>query len=171
MHRSVTKLCLPICDPMDGSMLGFPVHHYPPEFAQIHVHWVSDAIQPSHPLSPSSPLPSLPYQGLFQWAGSSNQVAKYWSFRFSISPSNKRIQDWFLRTDWLDLLAVQGTLKSLFQHHNSKASILWQSAFLMVQLSHLYMTTRKTIPLTMWPLPSKWYLCFLIGLSQFGQKT
>ena len=96
----------------------------------------------------SSGLQLFQHQGLYKWVSSSYQVAKYWSFSFSISPFNE--YSWFisLRIDWLDLLAVQGTLKSLLQHHSSKASVLWHSAFLMVQLSYLYMTTGKTIALT-----------------------
>ena len=97
---------------------------------QTHVHWVGDAIQPSHPLSSLSP-PALnlsQHQGLFKWVSSSHQVAKYWSFSFSISPSNEHLGLIFFRMDWLDLFAVQGTLKSLLKHHSSKASILWCSA-------------------------------------------
>ena len=93
---------------------------------------------------------------------------KYWNFSFSINPSNEYSGLISFRMDWLDLLAVQGTLKSLLQHHSSKASILWHSAFFMVQLSHLYMTTGKTIALTSGPLSAKLCLCFLIcclGLS------
>ena len=112
---------------------------------QTHVHWVSNAIQPSHLLlSPSPPAfnPSQ-HQGLFQWVSSSHHVAKCWSF--SISLSNEYSGPISFRMDWLDLLAVQGTLKSLLQHHSSKASILRWSAFYISQLSHPYMTTGKTI--------------------------
>ena len=135
---------------MNCSTSVFPVLHYFSEFAQTHVHWVGDAIQPSHPLSsPSPPAFNLSqHQGLFQWVRSLHQVAKYWSFSFSISPSNEHSGLISLRMDWLDLLAVQGTLKSLLQHHSSKASILQCSAFFMVQLSHQGMTTGKTIALT-----------------------
>ena len=107
-------------------------------------------IQPSHHLlSPSLPAFSLAqHQGLFQWVSSSHQVAKYYSFSFSISPSNEYSGLISFRMDWLDLLAIQGILKSLLQHHSSKASILWCSAFFIVQLSHPYMTTGKTIALT-----------------------
>ena len=132
--------------------VGFPVLHYLLELAQTHVHWVSDAIQPSHPLlSPSPPTFNLSqYQDLFQWVGSSHQVAKYGSFSLNISSSNEYSGLISLRTDWLDLLAVavQGTLKSLIQHHSSKTSILWHLAFFIVQLSHPYTTTGKTIALT-----------------------
>ena len=108
------------------------------------------SIQPSHPLLSPSPLAFnlSQHQGLFKWVGSSHQVAKYWSFSFSISPSNEYSGLLSFRTDWLDLLAVQGTLKSLLQPHSSEASILWRSAFFIVQLSHPYMTTGKTIALT-----------------------
>ena len=125
-----------------------PVLHYLPEFPKTHVHWVSDAIQPSHPLSSASPpaFSLSQHQGLFKWVSSSHKLAKYWSF--SISPSNEHSGLISFRMDWLDLLAVQGTPKSLLQHHSSKASILWPSAFFTIQLSHPYMTTGKTIALT-----------------------
>ena len=124
-----------------------------PGVYSTHVHWVSDAIQPSHLLlSPSPPTFNLSqHQSLFQWVSSSHQVAwlqKYWHFSFSISPSNDYSGLISFRMDWLDLLAVQGTLKTLLQHHSSKASILWCSAFFIVQLSHPYMTTGKTMVLT-----------------------
>ena len=118
---SVAQSCLTLCDPMDCSTPGLPVHHQLPEFAQTHVHWVGEAIQPSHPLSsPSPPAFNLSqHQGLFKWVSSLHQVAKVLSFSFSISPSNKYSGLISFRTDWLDLLAVQGTLKSLLQHHSS----------------------------------------------------
>ena len=112
------------------------------QFVQIHVHWVSDAIQPSHPLSPASP-PAFnlsQHQGLFQWGGSLHQVAKVLNFSSSISPSSEYSGLISFRIDCFDLLAVQGILKSLLQHHSLKASILWYSAFFTVRLSHLYMT-------------------------------
>ena len=147
---SITQSCLTLCNPMDCSMPGFPVHHQFPELAQTHVHWVDDAIQPSHPLwSPSPPAFNLSqHQGLFQWGGCLHQWPKYWSFSFSISPSTEYSGLISFRIDWLDLLVVQGTCKSLLQHHSSKASIVWCSAFFTVQLSHPYMTTGKTIALT-----------------------
>ena len=147
---SVAQSCLTLCDPMNHSMPGLPVHHQLPEFTQTHVHRVSDTIQPSHPQSsPSPPDPSpSQHQSLFQWARSSHEVAKYWNFSFSIIPSKEIPGLISFRMDWLDLLAVQGTLKSLFQHHSSKASILRRSAVFKVQLSHPYMTTGKTIALT-----------------------
>ena len=134
---------------MDCCTPGFPVHHQLLELAQTLVHQVSDAIQPSHPLS--SPFP--PAFSLSQHQGLSNESAlcirrtKYWNFIFSISPSNEYSGLISFRIDWFDLLAVQGTFKSLLQHCSSKASILWCSAFFMVQLSHLCMTTGKTIAL------------------------
>ena len=154
---SFAQLCPTLCDPMDCSTPGLPVHHQLPEFTQTHVHWVGDAIQPSHPLlSPSPPTLSLSqHQGLFRWVSSSHQVAKVWSFNFSISLSNEYPGLISFRMDWLDLLAVQGTLKSLLQHHSSKASVLWCSAFFIVQLSHPYMTKGKTIALTTWTLLAK----------------
>ena len=137
---------------MDCSRPGFTVLHFLSELAQTHVHWVSDAIQPSHPLLLSSPALNLSHhQGLFQWVGSLHQMAKkYWSFNFSISLSNEYSGLISFRIDWFDLLALQGTLKSLLQHHNSKPSILWCSAFFVIQLSHPYMITGKTIALTTW---------------------
>ena len=154
---SVAQLCPNLCHPMNCSMPGLPVYHQPPEFTQTHVHRVGDAIQPSHPLfSPSPPAPNPSQdQGPFQWVNSSHEVAKHWSFSFSISPSNEHPGLISFRMDWLNLLAVQGTLKSLLQHHSSKASILQRSAFFTVQLSHPYMTTGKTTALTRWTFVGK----------------
>ena len=138
-----------LCDPTDCSSPGFPVHHQLLELVQTHIHQVSDAIQPPHPLSSPSPPSIFPSISVF-----SNESAlhvrwpKYWSFSFSISPSNEYSRLISFRTDWLDLLAVQGTLKSLLQHHSSKAPILQRSAVFMVQLSHPYMTTGKSTALT-----------------------
>ena len=126
--------CPALCDPMDWSMPGLPVHHQCPEFTQTHVHRIGDAIQPSHPLWPPSPPPSI----LPSIRDFSNELAlhikwpNYWSF--SINPSNEYSGLISFRIDWFDLLAVQGTLKSLFSNHNLKASILQHSAFFMVQL-------------------------------------
>ena len=135
---------------MNRSMPGLPVHHQLPESTQTHVHWVSDTIQPSHPLSsPSPPAPVPPSIRVF-----SNESVlcmrwpNYWRFSFSISPSSQHPGLISFRVDCLDLLAVQGTLKSLLQHHSSKASILRSSTFFIVQLSHPYMTTGKTVALT-----------------------
>ena len=135
---------------MDCSTPGLPVDHQLPEFTQTHVHRVCDAIQPSHPLSsPSPPTFNLPqHQGLFNESTLRMRWPKYWSFSFSISPSREYSGLISFRIDWLDFLAIQGTLKSLLQHHGSKASIFWRSAFFIVQLSHPYMTTGKTIALT-----------------------
>ena len=136
--------------PWIARMPGFPVLHYLPEFAQTHVHCVGHAIQPSHPLLSLFLLPSIfPSIRVF-----SNELVlrirwpKYWSFSFSISLSKEYLGLISFRMDWLNLLAVQGTLKSLLQHHSSKASILWCSAFFIVQLSHTFMITGKTIALT-----------------------
>jgi len=116
----LSQLCLSLCGSMDWSMLGFPVLHYLLEFSQTHVHSVRDDIQSSHPLSPTSPPAlNLPqHQGLFQRVSSLQQVPKYWSFSFNISPSNDYSGLISFRIDWFDLLAVQGTLKSLLQHHS-----------------------------------------------------
>ena len=140
---SVTQLCPTFCDPMDCSTPGFPVLHHLLELAQIHIHWVGGVIQPSCLLSsPSPPVFYLSqHQGLFQalhigWS-------KYWSFNLSISPSNEYSRLISFRIYWFDLLAVQGTLKSLLQYHGSKASILRHSAFFIVQLSHPYMTRKN----------------------------
>ena len=136
---SVTQSCLTPCDPMNRSMLGLPVHHQLPEFTQTHVHQVSDAIQPSHPLSfpsPPAPSPSQHHGHFFNESTLRMRWPKYWNFSLSICPSNEHRGLISFRMDWLDLLAVQGTLKSLLQHHSSKASILRCSAFFTVQLSH-----------------------------------
>ena len=153
---AVAKSCPTLCDPVDCSTPDSSVLHYVPEFAQINVHWVTDATQPSHPLSSPSPFAFnlSQHQGLCQGA-LHIMWPKYWSFRFSISPSNEYSGLISLRMDWCDLLAVQETLKSLLQHHSSKASILRCSAFFMVQLSHPYMTTGKTRALTRWTFVSK----------------
>ena len=140
-----------LCDPMNRSTPGLRVHHQLPESTQTHVHRVGDAIQPSHPLStPSLPALNLSqHQGLFKWVSSSHQVDKVLRVSASASVLPMNSQDWSPLgwTGW-NLLAVQGTLKSLLQHHSSKASIFQCSAFFTVQLSHPYMTTGKTIALT-----------------------
>ena len=135
---------------MNRSTPGLPVHHQLLEFTQTHVHWVGDAIQPSHPLSSPSPPASI----FLSVRVFSNESAlhirwpKYWSFSINLSPSNEHPGLISFRMDWLDLLAVQRTLKSLLQHHSSKPLILQHSVFFIVQLSHPYMTTGKTIALT-----------------------
>ena len=144
---SVAQSC-PLCDPMNYSTPGLPVHHQLPEFTQTHVHRVGDAIHPSHPLS--SPWRLIP-PCIRVFSNESTfhmRWPNYWNFSFSIIPSKEHPRLISFRMDWLDLLAVQGTLKSLLQHHSSKASILQHSAFFTVQLSHPYMTTGKTIALT-----------------------
>ena len=135
---------------MNRSMPGLPVHHQLLESPYTHVRWVGDAILPSHPLSsPSPPALNLSqHQGHFNASALHMRWPKYWSFSFSFSPNNEHPGLISFRMDWLNLLAVQGTLKSLLQHHRSKASILWHSAFFTVQLSHPYVTTGKTIALT-----------------------
>ena len=147
---SVSQSFPVLCDPTDCSTPGLPVHHQLLELTQTHVHWVGDAIQPPHPLSSPSPPPSI-FHSIRVFSNESAlciRWPKYWSFRFSISPSNEYSGLISFRMDWLDLLAVQGTLKSLLQHHRSKASILWHSAFFTVLLSHPYMTTVETTALT-----------------------
>ena len=142
---------------MNRSTPGLPVYHQLPEFTQTHVHWVGDAIQTSHPLSSPSP-PAFIFPSIRVFSNESVlhiRWPKYWSFSFNISPSNEHPGLISFRMDWLDLLAVQGSLKSLLQHHSSKASILWCSAFFIVQLSHPYMTTGKTIALTRWTFVDK----------------
>ena len=143
-------------------MPGFPVLQYLLELAQTHVHWVSDDIQPSHLYHLLIPLPSVfPSIRVF-----SNKLVldikwpKYWSFSFSINPSNEYLELISLRIDWFNLLAVQRTLKTVLQHHSSKASILQCSAFFMVQLSNLHMTTGKTIALTLWTFVGKMMFLF-----------
>ena len=149
--------CVQLCDPIDCGRPGLPVHYQLLELAQTHIHRVRDTIQPSHSLLYPSPPPSIFYSiRVF-----SNESVlcirwpKYWSFSFSVRPSNEYSGLISSRIDWLDLLSVQGTLKSLPQHHSSKASILWCSAFFIVQLSHPYMTTGKTIALTRWTFVGK----------------
>ena len=134
-----------LCNPMDCSTPGFPVLHYLPELAQTHVHLLSDDIQPAHPLSsPLLLLLIIPSNRVFSNESTLNiRWPKYWSFNISIGASSEYSRLISFRIDWFDLLA-QGTLKSLLQQHNSKTPILRCSAFFMVQLSHLYMTTRKT---------------------------
>ena len=154
---------------MDCSMPALPVHRQLPEFTQTHVHWVGDAIQLSHLLSPPSP----PAFNLSQHQGLSNESVlyirwpKYWAFSFSISPSNGYSGLISFMMDWLDLLAVQGTLKSFLQHHSSKASVLQHSTFFIVQLSYPYMTTGKTIALTRWTLVGKVMSLLFNMLSRF----
>ena len=141
---------------MDCSTPGLPVHHQLPEFTQTHAYWVDDAIQPSHPLL-SLLLPSIfPSIRVF-----SNESAlhirwpKYWNFSFNISSSNEHPGLISFRMDWLDLLAVQETLKSLLPYHSSKASIFSTQLFLWSNSHNPYMTTGKTITLTRWTFVGK----------------
>ena len=155
---SVAQSCPTVCDPMNQSTPGLPVHHQLPESNQTHAPCVDDAIQPSHPLSSPSP-PALDLSSLRVFSNESAPCIKwwpdYWSFSFNISPSNEQPGLISFRMERLDLLAVQETLKSLLQHHSSKASILWCSDFFIVQTSHPYMTTGKTIALTRWTFVGK----------------
>ena len=142
---SVTQSCLTLYNPMDCSMPGFPVHHQLPEPAQTHVHHI---MMPSNHLILCHPLlltPSI-FPSIRVFSNESVlhiKWPKYWSFSFSISPSNEYSELISLRMDWLDLFAIQGTLKSLLQHYTSQASILWCSGFLLVQFSHPYTTSGK----------------------------
>jgi len=155
---SVTQSCPTLWDPMDWSTPGLPVHHQLLKLAQTHVHQVGDVIPLSLPLSsPFFLLPSI-FPRIRVFANESVlciRWQKYWSFSFSISPSNEYSGMISFIMDWLDLLAVQGTLKSLLQHHSSKASILQHSVLCIVQLSHPYMTIVKTIALTIRTLLAK----------------
>ena len=154
---SVAQSCLTLCDPTGCSAPGFHVHYQLPGPTQTHVHCVSDAIQSSHPLSPPSPLTSV-FPSIRVFSNESVlciRWPKYWSFSFSISPSNEYSGLISFRMDWLDPLVVQGILKSLLQHHSLKESILQHSSFFVDQLSHPYMTTGKTIALTRWTFVGK----------------
>ena len=158
---------------MDCSTPGLPAHHQLPELSQSYVHWVSDAIQPSHPLS--SPFPPTfnlsQHQGLFKWVSSSHQVAKILELQLQHQSFNEYLELISFRIEWLDLPAVQGTLKSLLQHYSSKASILQRSAFFIVQPSHPYITTIhnyiKTIALTRWTFVGKVMSLLFNMLSRF----
>ena len=142
---------------MDCSTPGLPIHHHLPELTQTHVHRVSDAIQPSHLCRPLLLQPSI-FPSIRVFPNESVvhiRWPKYWSSSFSISPSNEYSGLISFMLDWLDLLAVQGTLKSLLQHHSSKSSTFWHSAFFIVHLSNPYMTTGKTTALTRWTFVGK----------------
>ena len=147
---SVVQFCQTLWDPMDCSTPGLPVHHQLPDFTKL---MSTKSVMPSNHLILCRPLLLLPsiFPSIRVF---SNELVlhirwpKDWSFNISISPSNEYPRLISFRMDWLDLLAVPGTLKSLLQHHSSKASILWHSAFFMVQLAHPYLTTEKTIALT-----------------------
>ena len=140
----LSRVCLFVT--LDCSIPSLPVHHQLPELAQNHVHWISDVIQPSHPLLTLSPLALnlSQHQGLFKWVSFfCIRWPKYWNFSFSISPSNEYSGLISFSMDWLDLLEVQRTLKCLLQRHTSKASVLWCATFFTIHLSHPYMTTGK----------------------------
>ena len=163
---SVAQSCPTLCDPMDGSTPGLPVHHQLP-FIQTHVHWVGDAIQPSHPLSSPCLLPFPASGPSFSESAICIRWPKDWSFSFSISPSDEYSGLVSFRMDWFDLFAVQGTLKSLLQHPNAKALIIQHSVFFMVQLLDLYTTNHSFDYIDI--CGQKWCLCFWIhcpGLSQ-----
>ena len=165
---SVFKSCPTLCNPMncsrpDSSVLCLV------KFAQTHVHWADGAIQPSHPLLPPSP-PALnlsQHQSFSMSQLLGIRWPNYWSFSFSISPFNEKSELISFRIDWFDLLPVQGILKSLFQHHSLKASIFQRSAFFMVQLSHLSMTTGKNVVLTRWTFVGKVMSLLFNILSRF----
>ena len=165
---SAAHLFSTFCDPMDHSTPGFPVLHHIPQFVQTHVHEVAGAIQTSHPLLPPSPtaLNLSQHKGFFSKSALRIRWPKYWSFIFSISPSNEYSGLISFRIDWFDLLAVQQTLKSLLQHHSSKALILQHSVSFMVQLSHPYTTTGKTIALTRWTFVGK-VMSLLFNMLRF----
>ena len=161
---SVAQSCPTLCNPMNHSTPGLPVHYQLPEFIKL----VSiESVMPSSHLILCRPillLPSIP-PSIRVFSNESTlhmRWPKYWSFSFSISPSNEYSGLISFRMDWLDLLAVYGTLKSLLQHHNSKASILQRSAFFTVQFSHPYMTTGKTIACSFLFL---WHLCLVLILG------
>ena len=166
--RSVAQSCPTPCDPMNRSMPGLPVHHQLLEFTQL---TSIKSVMPSSHLILCRPLllfPSTP-PSIRVFSNESTlymKWPKYWSFSFSIIPSKEIPRLISFRMDWLDLLAVQGTLKSLLQHHSSKASILRCLAFFTVQLSHPYMTTGKTIALTRWTFVGKVMSLLLNMLSR-----
>ena len=154
---SNTQSCLSLCDPMNYSMPGLPIHHQLPESTQTHVYRVGDAIQPPNLYRPLLLPPSI-FTSIRVFSNESVHPfrwPKYWSFSFNTSPSDEHPGLISFRMDWLDLLAVQGTLKSLLQHHSSKASILRCSAFFIVQLSHLSITTGMMMALTRWTFVGK----------------
>ena len=162
---SVTKLCLTLCDHMDCSAPGSPVLHYFLELVQIHVHWCHPTISSSVPSFSSCPQ-SFPASGSFQISQFFKSGGQSIGVYFNISLSNEHSGLISFRRDWVYLLAVQGTLKSLLQHYSSKASFLKCSAFFIVQLSHPYMTTGKTLALTRWTYDGKVMSLLLNMLSR-----
>ena len=170
---SIAQSCPTLCDPMDCSTPGFPVHQQLPELAQTQS---IRLVMPSNHLILCRPLLLLPLsfpsiRVLSNESGLCIRWPKYWSFSFSISPSNEYSGLISFRMDWLDLLAVQGALKRLLQHHSSKASILWCSVFFMVQLPHPYMTTGRTIALTRWTFVGKVMSLLFNMLSKLVMRT
>ena len=169
---SVAKSYPTLCNPVNDSIPGFPILHYLPEPAQTHVHYISDAIQPSHPLLSLLLLPQFfPASGSFpvSWLfASSDGPSIGASASAPVLPMNSGLISF--RTDWFDLLAVQGTLKSLLQYHSLKASVLQCSAFFMVQLSHPYLTTGKTIALTIQTSGTAWKSIMLLISSSLNQS-
>ena len=170
IFSSVQSLnCVRLCDPMNRSTPGLPVHHQLPSRSLLKLMPIELAMPSSHIIlcRPLLLLPPIP-PSIRVFSNESTlhmKRPKYWSFSFSISPSNEHAGLISVRIDWLDLLAVQGTLKSLLQHHSSKASIFRHSAFFTVQLSHPYMTTGKTIALTRWTFIGKVMSLLFIMLS------
>ena len=162
---SAVQLCLTLCDPMDCSTPGLPVPHHLLGFAQVHVHCISDAIQSYHPLmlSSLSALSLSQHQGLFQWVFHSHRMTKI----LELQLQHQSFQWIFRKIDCFELFAVQGTFRSVIQHHSSKASILWHSSLFMVQLSQLYMATGKTIALTIWTFVGRVISLLLNTLSRF----
>ena len=162
---SAAHSCPTLCDPTDRSTPGLPVPHHLLRFAQVHVHCIGEAVQPAHPLMLSSPsaLSLSQHQGLSQWVFHSHQMTKI----LELQLQHQSFQWIFRKIDCFDLLAVQGTFRSVIQHHSTKASILWHSSFFTVQLSQLYVTTGKTIALTTWTFVCRAVSLLLNTLSRF----
>ena len=169
-YGSVAKLCPTLCNPMDWSMPGFPVLHYLPELAQTHVHWVSDAIQTSHPLLPLFLLPSV-FSSIREFSsGLALHIRwpKYWSFSFSISTSSEHSGLISFRIDWFNLPAVQGTLKSLLQHHSLKASVFLALSLLYVPILISYLSFSMMYPAYISGISRVTIYSLDVLLSQFG---
>ena len=168
---SVTQSWLTFCNPMDCSIPGLPVPHHLPEFAQVFVYCIGDVIQLSHPLMPSSPsaLDLSQHQRFSSELSFHIRWPQYWRLSFSISPSSEYSGLITLKIDWFDLLAVQRTFQSLIQHpHSWKASILWCSAFFMIQILQPYLITGKTIALTIWTFVGRVMSLLYNTFSVFG---
>ena len=170
---SVAQSCPTLCDPMNRSTPGHPVHHQLPESTQTHVHWVGDAIQPSHLLSsPSPPALNLSQdQGLFNESALRIRWPKDWSFSFHISPSNEHPGLISFMMDWLDLCAVQGTLKNLLQHHSSKASIYFQPYFSSVPLNSTTLVPKMWMQFSLIQVISIWNVWFYFFFSYPSTTT